>query len=287
VLLGKNMLNYLNIKQSLKNAELNLEQQATVLPATILATNGSYKVSDQIFSEGGKDGIIKYAMSLQDSEQLLVKIKEKSLKEMDKLGDIFALFNEYSITLQYNKLCAIDYKEIIDKEKGVVTSYQFMKRIPGVTMGKFDFDAISDGQKKQVITNLLHELFILAKLGIVHNDMNTSNIIIDDSLNVTFIDFAESYFENNGYINGVDLDAICEILIEDLEISSSYPEMHMCLSEDWEKCGNLEEGFRLIPLNELKSFDKFQFDNTVKKRKLTDNSTSDDLVQASKRIKVL
>ncbi|MCS5708691.1 hypothetical protein CC99x_007190 [Candidatus Berkiella cookevillensis] len=242
---GKNIQNTKNDQLRNISETENISLNCTV-PCSANNT-ASYSIDRKTHTlKSGTEGSVRVAKNLNTNTFCLVKIKSSY-----NISELFsASRREYKLAKEYSDAYMLAYQEVQSKEQG--KAYLFMNEISGRTIEEFNAEGLSAIECLRIIHNLLLELSVLGQKNINHNDINDSNIIIDDNFDIYFIDFGRSTKNTmNGLIYGYDFDAICEIIIDDLNLIRYDRELETLLRTKLDTAKDASDNFNYIDINDL------------------------------------
>lgn len=226
------------------------EAESIPLNCTVVSSadnTASYAIDRKVHTlASGTEGSVRVAKNLSTNNFCLVKIKSSY-----NISELFSdSQREYELAKEYSDTYMLDYQAVQSNKQG--KAYLFMNEILGQTIGEFNTEGLSAIECLHIIHNLLLELAVLGQKNISHNDINDSNIIIDDKLKVYLIDFGRSTKNTmNGLVYGYDFDAICEIIIDDLNLIRNNPELKKLLNTKLNSARDSTGNFNYIDINDL------------------------------------
>jgi serine/threonine protein kinase len=167
----KKFLNKMNFLKTLKNfMEGNLNDY------TLIKCN--YKTSNKVFKGKKKDG-----------KDVIIKIMDyPPYKELDILIKLKPICEYF--------LCIESFGKIKTENNSYFISTEFIK---GVTLTEYLKKDHSKNELIKVMNEIIKSIKKLHNLGIVHNDINSENIIITPDNKIRIIDFGEAN-ENKKYM---------------------------------------------------------------------------------------
>ncbi len=202
-----------------------------------------------------REGKMKLAECIDSPVSCIVKVRKGQTKDV-----LATARNEALCSKEYRVNYLLGYQEIVQAQKEQFKSYMFLKKLKAVTLFDFEREAkyLPKISRLRMALSLLNELKTLSNKGINHNDINMSNILVDEYLNVYLIDFGESSRHKPNYLTyGFDFEAIHEIIVEDLELLNGT-NLQEAFDAKLEEVGNDDVGYNYIAIDDLIEQVKYQ-----------------------------